>query len=128
MADNTFFDDQELLRLGMSQPTVDAIERAFTNSSGGGDVIIDLEEAEQITLEASASAQRALIEVTNLATRLANYPMPQDFTADMQILCQKINQVALLLAAQNDFSDRFYKVERRLSELEILAHGNNVHQ
>ena len=121
----TFFDDQELIRLGLSQSTVDALKKAFDNSSSSTITLLDLDETQQIALEASGLAADAANAIVGILSDLRNRPFPE-FPSEINQITQRIDQILLQLAGIEDFTGRIALIETRLHELELLAHGNNL--
>ena len=126
MADPSFFDDAELLRIGISLPTVNALREAYTRTSSNTVTLLNADEIERLAIDASAQSDDALNLVSMVISDLSQRPEPIDASSDLQLLSQKIDQIMLQLSSIEDFSGRVGNIEQRLEQVELLANGNNV--
>jgi hypothetical protein len=124
----TFFDDEELIALGITLPTVDALRTAYLNSSADGGAGLTLAQIVQIGLDASSTADEASNLAGTIQKNLNTLQLrlnDTDYSAEFDRISKQIGYIQLLIAGIPDQEARFSALEKRLTNVELIAHGNN---
>lgn len=120
---NTFFDDEELLNMGLSQPMVDALKQAFDNSSGNQIADLTLEQVITVSLSALGITAEQTEAISYLARKFNNLVPPETHEEQFSRIDRKINQVLLQSLTTGELESRASALERRVSDLEALING-----